>query len=161
MACEMKAIDYRRFSTRQLDALGARSRQTEQDFERRLDARLNRADLPGTQQPTNPDPVAMRLRFLLAKVRDARRAVERELAMRPRCGDQALPDSDEPQCEEHCVEAPPTCRSTPGMRFRLRTDWGFIPERRLWSPTHTMTTPEASYPIPVSRNGRSRRTPDG
>jgi hypothetical protein len=103
----MKAIDYRRFSTRQLEALAAQSRRTEQDFERRLDASLNRADLPGSQQKSNPDPVAMRLGFLLAKVRDERRAIERELALRPRCGDQPSPDSDGLPREERCAESPP------------------------------------------------------
>jgi hypothetical protein len=107
MACEMMAIDYGRFGRRQLEELGAQLRWSEQDFERRLDARLNRVDLPNSHQMSNPDPVAKKLGFLLAKVRDERRAVEREFAVRRRCGDQALRDMDELHCERTCTEQPP------------------------------------------------------
>lgn len=107
MACEMMANDYRRFDTRQLKELGAQSRRSEEDFQRRLDARLRRSDLPNSPQTPSPDPVAKRLRFLIAKVRDERRAVERELAMRRGSGVRGLRDINELRCEGSCAEEPP------------------------------------------------------
>ena len=96
-------IDYTRFDERQLDELFERSRRSEEDFQRRLAARLDFPDLPKTHRAANLDPVAKRLWFLLAKARNERRAVGRELAMRRRYGR----NIDELDFERRCTEEPP------------------------------------------------------
>jgi hypothetical protein len=81
----MTAIDYTHFDTRRLGELLERSKHTEADFEDRLEARLKkRLEMGGADRAPNPDPVAKRLAFLAAKARTQRRAVEHELATRPR-----------------------------------------------------------------------------
>ena len=81
----MMAVHYSHWGMRQLEHLAAQSRHSEEDFKRRLEARHLRDDRPDSHQAALPDPVAKRLGFLLAKARDERRAVERELAVRRRC----------------------------------------------------------------------------
>ena len=103
----MRAIDYRRFGTRQLDELFERSKRSEQDLERPLAARLDLAELPNAHRTSNSDPVAKRLGFLLAKFRNQRRAVEQELAMRRRYSELALRNIDELESEKSCTEEPP------------------------------------------------------
>lgn len=103
----MMPIDYTRFDERQLEELFERSTRLEDDFQRRLAARLDFPDLPEAHRASNPDPVAKRLWFLLAKVRNERRAVGRELAMRRRYGRPALRNIDELDFERRCTEEPP------------------------------------------------------
>lgn len=86
----MMANDYSRSGNRQLEVLLGQAKRSEQDFQRRLDARLDRPALVDAHGSSNPDPVAKRLRFLLAKFRHERRAVERELAARSPRSDRAL-----------------------------------------------------------------------
>ena len=83
----MNKIDYTHFDSRQLRELFEHSKRSEQDFQGRLEARLNGAALLNADQALNPDPVMKRLGFLLARARDERRAVERELTTRRRCSD--------------------------------------------------------------------------
>jgi hypothetical protein len=87
------AIDYMRFDERQLDRLLAQSKRSEQDLERRLSARL---ELAARSTGSNPDPIPKRLRFLLAKVRKQRCAIEGELAARRRYDASPLRGSDVP-----------------------------------------------------------------
>ena len=103
----MMQIDYTRVDERQLDELFERSTRLEEDFQRRLAARLDFPDLPEAHRASNLDPVAKRLWFLLAKVRNERRAVGRELAMRRRYGRLALRNIDELDFERRCTEEPP------------------------------------------------------
>ena len=79
----MTSIDYASFATRRLGELLEHSRRTEDDFQRRLEARLGSREKGGADRAPSFDPVAKRLAFLLAKARTRRRAVERELAVRP------------------------------------------------------------------------------
>lgn len=78
----MTTIDYRRFGMTQLGHLLEQSKRLEQDFQDRFEARLQLGFAGDATRASNPDPVARRLGFLLAKARSRRRAVERELAMR-------------------------------------------------------------------------------
>lgn len=103
----MIAIGYARFDERRLRALCERSRRSEEDLRRRLAARLGLPELPDSHRAFSLDPVAKRLGFLLAKVRNDRRAVERELAMRRRYGQPTLRDPDERDVESRCTEAAP------------------------------------------------------
>jgi hypothetical protein len=78
----MTTIDYRRFGMTQLGHLLEQSKRLEQDFQDRFEARLQLGSADDANRASTPDPVARRLGFLLAKARNRRRAVVRELAMR-------------------------------------------------------------------------------
>ena len=89
----MTAIDYARFDTRRLGELLEHWKRTEKDFALRLEGRLKKHRLTSrTNGAPVPDPVAKRLGFLLDDTRARRRALERELAMRPY--DASRPHSD-------------------------------------------------------------------
>jgi hypothetical protein len=77
----MTWIDYAACAIGRLGELLEQVRRNEADLQDRLEARLNN---PGRapQSLSDPDPVAKRLRFMLANVRARRQAVERELARR-------------------------------------------------------------------------------
>jgi hypothetical protein len=76
----MTVINYGRFITEELRDLLKDSERTEQDFQERLGNRTRKAGDAG--ESPEPDPLAMRLAFLVAKARQQRRAIEGELASR-------------------------------------------------------------------------------
>ena len=102
----MMPIDYTRFDESQLDELFEQAVRSEQDLQRRLAARLDFPEPAKAHRASNSDPVAKRLGFLLAKVRNERRAVGQELAMRRRYGQPALRNIDNLRLETSCTEKP-------------------------------------------------------
>ena len=103
----MVPIDYRRFDERQLDELLEQLKRSEEDLQRRLAARLDVPDLPKAHGALDLDRIAKRLWFLLAKVSNKRRAVERELGMRQRNGKPSLCNIDDLDFERPGTEEPP------------------------------------------------------
>ncbi len=102
----MTPIDQVHLDASHLDELVERSRRAEEDLQRRLAARLGFAGLDQANPAPPSDPVAKRLGFLLTKVRDERRIVERKLAMRRRSVPPALHNPDEPDGERRTEPLP-------------------------------------------------------
>ena len=76
----MTAIHYAHFDTRRLDDLLEQSQRTEIDFRKLLETWQEKlVERSDADVPPTPDPVAKRLRYLLADARRRRRTFELEL----------------------------------------------------------------------------------